>query len=171
MVKVQIRRMRPDESVKHRDVRLRMLSDSPLAFHSTYQRALTLTDEYWRDLTVEAARGEERVYYIAEASDRWCGMAGGVLAADGTMVEVVSVWVDPAYRGRGVARALIEPVIAWGVAGGATRATLWVHDQNETAIRLYERMGFERTDQRQVFGTAGDRVRFMMTRPVGSERM
>lgn len=143
-----------------------MLSDSPLAFHSTYERALTFTDDYWRELTVESARGEDRVYFVAEDGDRWYGLAGGLLAPDATMVEVVSVWVDPACRGQGVATALIEPVVAWGVAGGATQASLWVHDENETAIRLYERLGFERTDQRQVFGTAGDRVRFMMTRSV-----
>jgi RimJ/RimL family protein N-acetyltransferase len=161
---VQIRQLRSDESPQNREIRLRMLSESPAAFHSTYDGALALSDQHWRGLTAASARGEERVSYVAEEDDRWHGTASGVLDLDGTMVEVVSVWVDPAWRGRGLATALIEPVIAWAVANGATRATLWVHDQNEAAIRVYERLGFERTDRRQIFGTAGDRVRFMMTR-------
>jgi ribosomal protein S18 acetylase RimI-like enzyme len=166
---VQIRQIRADEGLKNREIRLRMLSDSPAAFHSTYDAALTFPDEHWRDLTVAAAHAEERICYVAEDAERWSGTASGVLALDGSMVEIVSVWVDPAYRGQGVATALIEPVIAWGIQQGATRATLWVHDQNETAIKLYERLGFERTGRRQVFGAAGDRVRFMMARSLADD--
>jgi predicted GNAT family acetyltransferase len=48
-----------------------------------------------------------------------------------------------ALRRRGVARALVAAVAAWGVARGATLMYLQVERDNAVARTLYEAIGFE----------------------------
>ena len=45
-------------------------------------------------------------------------------------------------RGRGIATALLEHVLADVIGAGALQATLEVRRSNIAALRLYERLGF-----------------------------
>jgi GNAT superfamily N-acetyltransferase/broad-specificity NMP kinase len=58
---------------------------------------------------------------------------------------VRDVYVDPQWRGKGVARALLDNVRAAAEARGALRLTLQTEDDNKAALRLYERYGFRPT--------------------------
>ena len=64
---------------------------------------------------------------------------------DPTTAELVSMWVAPAGRGRGVGNALVERAIDWAGEAGYPRIELWVARGNDTAERLYLRSGFEVT--------------------------
>jgi ribosomal protein S18 acetylase RimI-like enzyme len=55
------------------------------------------------------------------------------------------MWVDPGFRRAGVARALVEAVMANAAALGKTRIVLHVVADNTGARDLYERMGFVAT--------------------------
>jgi ribosomal protein S18 acetylase RimI-like enzyme len=55
------------------------------------------------------------------------------------------VVVEPELRGRGIATRLVEAAAAWLEARGAPRIMLWTADQNATARRLFERLGFRPT--------------------------
>ena len=57
-------------------------------------------------------------------------------------LHVNNLAVDPPWRRRGVASALLTFVLEAAAAEGATRATLEVRRSNEPARRLYERFGF-----------------------------
>ena len=140
-----------------------MLVDAPSAFQTTLEAAEARPEHFWHDFVREAARARERVCYAVEAAGRWQGMAGGFLDEDGAAVEVVSVWVDPEYRGRGLAGDVIRPVLAWARDRGAVSARLWVNTENQTAIGVYERLGFAATDEVERFGPGGQRMRRMMT--------
>jgi ribosomal protein S18 acetylase RimI-like enzyme len=88
------------------------------------------------------------VTVVAETDGGACGLAGGF--GDGpAIVHVVSVWVDPAARGRGIGRAVTAAVLAWARETGAATASLWVADGNSAARRLYEQMGFRSTGRRE----------------------
>ena len=56
--------------------------------------------------------------------------------------HVMNVAVDPDYRGRGVASALLDRLFELTAGEGGRGYTLEVRVSNEQAIRLYERMGF-----------------------------
>ena len=56
--------------------------------------------------------------------------------------HVMNVAVDPDYRGRGVASALLDRLFELTAGEGRRGYTLEVRVSNEQAIRLYERMGF-----------------------------
>ena len=59
----------------------------------------------------------------------------------GGRLTVVSMWTDPAWRGRGVGGAVLGRVVTWA-RGGDLRVVLWVADGIRGARRWFERQGF-----------------------------
>ncbi len=55
------------------------------------------------------------------------------------------ILVDPAHRGQGVGRALLEATLEALAAKGAPRVVLSTAERNETAQRLFASAGFRRT--------------------------
>lgn len=71
------------------------------------------------------------------------GRGAVTTAPDGTRWAGLSaVHVLPEYRGHGLARTVCAALLAWGLAGGATRAYAQVLADNSAAVALYESMGF-----------------------------
>src|SRR5438045_2116571 len=60
----------------------------------------------------------------------------------GVLYDIV---VDPAHRGRGVGRLLLDATLAALSSRGAPRVVLSTADRNEPAQRLFARAGFRRT--------------------------
>jgi ribosomal protein S18 acetylase RimI-like enzyme len=60
----------------------------------------------------------------------------------GVLYDIV---VDPAHRGRGVGRALLDATLAELKTRGAPRVVLSTAERNEPAQRLFARAGFRRT--------------------------
>jgi ribosomal protein S18 acetylase RimI-like enzyme len=56
-------------------------------------------------------------------------------------IEISAVCTDSAYRGKGLARRLVNAVVA-GIRAEGEIPFLHVSETNENAIRLYEKMGF-----------------------------
>jgi putative acetyltransferase len=56
--------------------------------------------------------------------------------------ELAKMAVTPEVQGRGIGKKLGEVAIAWAKENGATRICLESNRRLETAIRLYERLGF-----------------------------
>ena len=72
-----------------------------------------------------------------------------VVAALSHEVYLAEIMVLPALRGRGIAAAVIGGILA--TARGAERPVrLRVNTTNQTAIRLYERLGFRRIEGDEV---------------------
>jgi ribosomal protein S18 acetylase RimI-like enzyme len=55
------------------------------------------------------------------------------------------VCVDAGARGAGIATALVEEAIRWLSGRGVPRVLLWTAATNESARRLFERLGFRLT--------------------------
>jgi ribosomal protein S18 acetylase RimI-like enzyme len=60
----------------------------------------------------------------------------------GVLYDIV---VEPAHRGSGVGRMLLDATLASLVARGAPRVVLSTAERNEAAQRLFARAGFRRT--------------------------
>jgi ribosomal protein S18 acetylase RimI-like enzyme len=60
----------------------------------------------------------------------------------GVLQDIV---VDPAHRGHGVGRLLLDAALAALESRGAPRVVLSTAERNETAQRLFARAGFRRT--------------------------
>ena len=66
---------------------------------------------------------------------------GRGVALDGWL-GITSMATVPGARRRGLGRAIVSSLLAWGHAQGCTRAFLQVEAGNDPARRLYERFGF-----------------------------
>lgn len=55
---------------------------------------------------------------------------------------LTAVWTDPAHRRRGSAATIMRELGHWGARHGARNAYVQVDSCNDTALRIYERMGF-----------------------------
>ncbi|MBX3503655.1 MAG: GNAT family N-acetyltransferase [Alphaproteobacteria bacterium] len=68
--------------------------------------------------------------------------AAGLGVLEGEHVGLFDIVADPARRRAGHGRRVVEGIMAWGRAQGATRAYLMVVAANAPAIALYERLGY-----------------------------
>ncbi|MFM7685324.1 MAG: GNAT family N-acetyltransferase [Actinomycetota bacterium] len=145
---VTIERIRPDDWVALRAVRIAALTDSPSAFGSTLERELAFSDADWQLRADASASGSERATFLARSGGEVVGIVGGFV--DGDAVELVSMWVAPPARGTGLGRSLVERVVEWTTDDTeAPRVDLWVVRGNDAALRLYESVGFAVTDDVQ----------------------
>jgi GNAT superfamily N-acetyltransferase len=127
-----------------RDIRLEALRTAPDAFGSTYEREASRGEEHWHN---RIARGGTFLAYLPGAPDP-AGLIGGY-AEDPQTVELVSMYVRPSARGRGVGEALVATVVDWACTRNATTVHLWVTETNAPARALYERCGFALTGEQQ----------------------
>ena len=54
------------------------------------------------------------------------------------------MYVEPAYRGQGINRAIIEALERWSLQQGMTEMRLDVYHINDPAIKAYEKAGFSK---------------------------
>jgi len=79
-------------------------------------------------------------------------VAVGRIATSGTWSIVTRLFVEPSFRGKGVAKFLMNSLLAAASSDGATKVGLQVDDDNASALALYESMGF-RTHHKFVYRT------------------
>jgi ribosomal protein S18 acetylase RimI-like enzyme len=79
---------------------------------------------------------------VAEWQETAAGMASGTAPNPDGSVELISMWVVPFARGRGVGDALVSAVIEWAREQQASRVALGVLEGNERAAAFYRRHGF-----------------------------
>jgi GNAT superfamily N-acetyltransferase len=145
---VEIRSTTEEDWEAVRDVRLRALGESPSSFGSSLAREREHSEAEWR-LWSGRGRTGAGVLFVADAGDGFVGLAGGYPEEDPAAVHLVSMWVDPAHRGRGLGRSLVQAVIDWARGRGARVVNLWATDGNEPAIALYRSCGFRPTGDAQ----------------------
>lgn len=150
MSSVVIRRVRTEDWRAIRALRLEMLLDSPLAFITTHAEAEALPDAVWIERCSPTPDGTTATFAAFEGDDA-VGMAVGVDRSrpGRRVVAVVSVYVSPALRRRGIAGRLMAEVEAWAADRGAGSTSLWVVDGNDGARRFYEERGYRPTLDRQ----------------------
>ena len=91
------------------------------------------------------------VLLVAERDGEVIGYAYGAvegidyMALRGPAGVLYDIIVDPAYRGQGVGRQLLDAVLAGLRRLGAPRVVLSTAERNAVAQRLFDRAGFRRT--------------------------
>jgi GNAT superfamily N-acetyltransferase len=134
-----IRSGTPDDWQVYRDIRLRMLRETPDAYGSSYAIEVDFPESRWRERA-----GNPMLFLAADERDEVVGTATGLEGAAGT-VEVVAMYVAPEARGQGCAGQLLDAVAAAARDRGAHRLVLHVTAGNRAAQRSYTRYGFRPT--------------------------
>jgi GNAT superfamily N-acetyltransferase len=147
---MEVRRVAAEDATRLKHVRLAALQDAPSAFGSTYEAECGRPDDEWAQRAVSGSQGSERATFLARLDDDVVGLAGGYRDEPAApVVELVSMWVAPHVRGRGVGARLVEAVTTWAIETNATSISLWVTCGNAPAERLYESSGFVATGELQ----------------------
>ena len=129
-----------------------MLREEAAYFSTRYDDAVREPEAVWQTWTAEAAEGGDKVLFVAEDGGAPLGVVGAFRRLDPAEVQLVSLWVDPAARGRGVARSLIHAVAGWARDRGAADVVLFVQEANAPGRALYLRAGFRPTGAREPVG-------------------
>ena len=127
-----------------REMRLAALTDSPRAFGSTLEREKVRTGADWRRWFSPGV-----TYFWIDDAGAGAGIVAAVVDRDSRSAELVSMWVRPDQRGRGLGDAMVAAVIAWAEEHGLSLRLQVVQD-NAPAVRLYERHGFSPTGDADV---------------------
>jgi ribosomal protein S18 acetylase RimI-like enzyme len=69
----------------------------------------------------------------------------GIAVVDGNWLGLFGLITDEAVRRQGIATAITQSLILWGINRGATDGYLQVEERNEPAKALYSSLGFEET--------------------------
>lgn len=140
-----------------RGARLAALADAPAAFAITLAEARAYDGERWRKTLRTGAT------FVALLDRAPVGMVAAIPRLHRDECGLGAMWVDPAWRGRGVADRLAAEVVAWARSEGKRRIDLWAPADDPRARRFYQRQGFVPTGLTRPFpGTPGRRIAEML---------
>ena len=136
---ISLRTLGQDDWQLWRTLRLQALAEAPYAFSSK------LAD--WQGDGDTEVRWRSRVStvplnIVAELNGQAAGMVSATAPNTDRAVELISMWVAPFARGRGVGDSLVGAVLIWAQQQQASRVSLAVFEGNEPAMALYRRHGF-----------------------------
>jgi GNAT superfamily N-acetyltransferase len=141
-----VRRVRRDEWMVLREVRLAALADSPGAFGSSHAAEVDRADDFWIERAERSSTRPDMAAFLARLDDRVIGIVSAFrIEGAPTSVELVSMWTAPHARRSGAGRLLVGALIDWAVAGGAGDIDLWVMRGNTAALHFYASLGFAET--------------------------
>ena len=106
-------------------------------------RAMTLKGQTARWQAAIRAQGRETVLVAESSSHGIVGMASIGPARDsglGFDGEIYTLYVDPAFYGRGIGRALLKGAFAALRKNGMSSCVIWAHAKNHARF-FYEAMG------------------------------
>lgn len=131
-------------AVEFKTVRLAALLDTPSAFASTYERETLLTDEEWLERACKWS-GPESNAYLARDGRAYCGIGAGVLADDNkSQVYLLSMWVAPTNRRRGIGRILVNAILNWAQEMSAVEIQLDVGQQQRGGSGFLRKSQFQK---------------------------
>jgi GNAT superfamily N-acetyltransferase len=147
---VALRRLASHEANLHRDLRLRALRDAPDSFGETFADAAGRSITYWESLTRSVTVPGPHAMFLACQGEDVVGSAYSLFnGASSDAGRVGGMWVEPAWRRRGVGRALLQEVCTWARGHGLKRLGLWAPAHSSAAIALYSRAGFRETGEQR----------------------
>ena len=136
-------------------VRVKNLTDPAISSDRLPTLAYDLTQE-WLDLYVHAANlpiqhwdtlstmlqiiPHPTCYTWLRDRQRFCSCGLGVLASN--YLGLYFIVTAQKQRGKGYAGQLISAMVEWGKHNGATQAYVQVETKNQSAMKLYDKLGF-----------------------------
>ena len=141
---IEIIQLTPDDWQAYRALRLEALQTEPQAFGSTYASSVQQPEAFWRGRLEESAAGEKSWLLFARRGDPLVGMIGAYASDDPALVDVISMYVQPAHRGQGISKQLMSAILnILQQRGQFERARLEVNTEQTAAQKLYTSFGFQ----------------------------
>jgi RimJ/RimL family protein N-acetyltransferase len=116
-------------------VRMRALADSLGENDPSYRDEAAFTAAQWR------RRLRDHAQFVALIGERPVGLIGAQ-QENAETVYLYSLWLDPAVRGRGLAKQLVAAALDWARSSNVHTVRLRVATDNAAARQVYESIGF-----------------------------
>lgn len=167
-----LRPVRAGDGPALRALRLQALADTPIAYSRSLEVEAALPDKFWAE---RADRGMDAsvATWVLDTGDRLVGTVTGLVhpdeepAGDPGQPVLVAVFLDPAFRGGGRLRLLVDEVAAWARdTVGAQRLYLDVARQNPRALKAYTKLGFAPTGRARPHPLYDGVTELQMVRPL-----
>lgn len=135
---ITIRHISADEFDIFRRIRLEALRAEPSSFASSAEDWEVLSDEEWRRRLTDPV-------FVAFRDNEPVGVMGLMRQRSSKMTHratLIMVYVRKDLRGVGLAKDLLDTVIAYALSEGIVQIELIVSSENPKAIGFYRREGF-----------------------------
>ncbi|MEU1736630.1 GNAT family N-acetyltransferase [Streptosporangium sp. NPDC020145] len=162
---IEVRVLSSDDWPLWRELRLAALAEAPAAFGARladWQGDGDREDRWRGRLEIPGSHN-----VVAVLDGVLAGMASGVPAGGADTVELISMWVGPQARGRGVAGHLIQEIERWAALRSTATLRLCVMPDNDAAIALYRGHGFKDTGELGDLLDDGRSREIVMAKPLG----
>lgn len=168
----RIRRLQASDWRLLREVRLEMLSDTPMAYVESLAAARRQTDTQWQERAATMS-GDSSITLVADDGtddSRIRGLMRVVIKqpqdpSHPRQAMLISVYVAPEHRGLGLADRLLDEACAVARTElGAGVIELGVHEDNARARAFYARHGFEVTGASRTYSQDETKQEIFMAR-------
>ena len=117
-----------------------------------------------KDFIEEWVKSSNSAILVTEINDTVVGAIFlniyGQESEKGAVLWVREVCVNPEYHSKGIAQSLLYKGIEWGHQNGAKRSFLSVDIKNMPAIKIYEKFGYEKSEERGQINMEGELCEF-----------
>jgi RimJ/RimL family protein N-acetyltransferase len=141
---LNIRRLTPSDADAYRSLLLPAYALYPYAFTSSAAERAALPFEWWVARLTDSPKNNEIVFgaFVDDA------LVGTVTVERMTrertrhLASLIGMYVADSHQKKGIGHALISAALEWAASQGVQVMQLTVSGENESAERLYTRLGF-----------------------------
>lgn len=105
--------------------------------------------------------GKTRHFQVAEDGGAIIGYAGAFLSSAGGDADLMTIAIHPKYRRQGLATSMINELENWAKSRGASSMMLEVAVDNQEAIALYLKLGYQKLNIRKNYYGYGKDAQIM----------
>lgn len=116
-------------------------------------------EQFWSELSQPT-----RKYFVAAVGETIVGYAGSFVLSPEADVQTIGVAVD--HQGQGIGALLLTTLIEHAICAQAIQLILEVRSDNDAAIAMYRRFGFERISSRPNYYAPDVDALIMRLRPL-----
>lgn len=170
---VTVRRLLPPDVSDYRSIRLEALKNDPDNYGSTFEEESKTPQLVFEKYILEQTPGN-RMYGAFDGAVLIgiSGFFGDTRQRVLHRAKVTQVYIDPAYRGKGIAKKLLNHLIKEAFQIGSMESLqLEAVDSNKTAVGLYLSLGFVSYGRfenyfKKLDGSYLDQQFMVLTRPI-----
>ncbi|SAL09883.1 N-acetyltransferase GCN5 [Caballeronia terrestris] len=165
-----VRRIAAHQGAVLRELRTASLREAPYAFDETLEDALLVAESSFGDTANHHANSATTATFLLYTEGHPAGLVGAFVdeAARGRAF-VHALWVAPAVRHLRGGELLVNAATEWLAAQGSSEVYAWIADENRTAMRFYERLGFGPTGDRRAMPLHAEVWETLLVRHVHTE--
>lgn len=130
---------------EYKNLRLEALQKEPQAFGSSYEDQKNFPDEEWQNRLGDYKKSDGNWMIFALNEDQLVGMLGAFQTDEdrkNNSAQIIAVYVNDAFRGKGIAKMLMQTQFEILKKQHVQKALLYVNPLQDAAFQFYKNLGF-----------------------------